>query len=310
MKEEMIFKNYEAFYNMVLATAMMSNDHTPKMKVDGTRIIEFIGNAYGLDRDLIEHCAHTILDDMGVLSITKDKTAGYSLRRSGDDCTDEEILIDIKADVISELDNIAGRENTGRENRGINPSWFDYTHYVVYQPEIRFEKINTASATGNINTTRQVGILRALGIGCDVDFVAAERRLTQCALWGDIPSMRLLSYVYKLDGNLQRAELFEQVAELATKYLKGGITVLPKEEKDAYSEEARTYYIYISTIKQDVIYAHNKFDIDFSFIEALSSEELDYYDRMKYINKYSEKEWKNVTNSSERPKAVKTLGFN
>ena len=86
--------------------------------------------------------------------------------------------------------------------------------------------------------------------------------------------------------------------------------VLPKEEKDAYSEEARTYYVYISTIRQDVVYANNKLDIDFSFLEALASEELDYYDRMKYINKYSEKEWKNVTNSSERPKAVKTLGFN
>ena len=305
MTTEKIFKNYEAFYNMVLATTIMSNDHTPQMKSDGARIIDFIGNAYGLDKELVEYCTKVILEDMSVMGLTKDKQAGYSLRRCGDECTDEEILLDIKADVVAELDGIRRKE--GGE---VNPMWFDYTHYIVYQPNIRFEKINGTSATGNLIATRQVGILKALGIGCDVDYAASERRLSQCALWGDIPSMRLLSYVYKLDGNLQRAELFEQVAELATKYLKGGITVLPKEEKDAYSEEARTYYVYISTIRQDVVYANNKLDIDFSFLEALASEELDYYDRMKYINKYSEKEWKNVTNSSERPKAVKTLGFN
>lgn len=304
MNTEMIFKNYEAFYNMVLATTMMSNDHTPKMKADGQRIIEFIGNAYGLDKGLIDYCKTTILDDMSAVGLTKDMTAGYSLRHCGDECSNDEILLDIKADVIAELDGI-GRQ----ENREINSAWFDYSHYIVYQPEIRFEKINSASATGNLITTRQVGILRALGIGCEVDYASAERRLSQCALWGDIPSMRLLAYVYKLHGKEDKAKIFGEVAELSDKYLKAGVTVIPTKIKEQYSEDARTYYVYISTIKQDVIYAQGKFNIDFSFLEALASDSLDYYERMKYINKYSELEWKNVTNSSERPTVLKKLGF-
>lgn len=306
MSVEMIYKNYEAFYSMVLATAIMSNDHTPKMKADGKRIVEFIGNAYGLDKEIIDESKSIILEDLSVLGLSKDQMASYGRRCTGDECTDEEILLDIKADAIAEIGRIANNNGKGRTE--ITPTWFDYSHYVVYHPSIRFEKINMTSATGNIVATRQIGLLRALGIGCEVDYEAAERRLLQCALWGDIPSMRLLAYVYQLDKKKDRACLFAEIADLSNKYLRSGVTVLPAEEKKAHSEEACVYYVYISTIRQDVVYAHGVYDIDFSFLEALASDKLDYFDRMNYINKYANKEWKNVTNSSERP--VKALGFN
>ena len=74
-----------------------------------------------------------------------------------------------------------------------------------------------------------------------------------------------------------------------------------------FLKEAQTYYVYISSIKQDVVYAYDKTAIDFSFVEAITSDSLDYFEKMEYINNYEKKEWKNVTNSSEKP--PKKLGF-
>lgn len=94
---------------------------------------------------------------------------------------------------------------------------------------------------------------------------------------------------------------------MSEKYLKSGYTILPDAVKNLYSKEAQTYYVYISSIKQDVVYAYDKTAIDFSFVEAITSDSLDYFEKMEYINNYEKKEWKNVTNSSEKP--PKKLGF-
>ncbi len=297
-----IFKNYSTFYNMVLSTTMMSNTRTPELESDATKIIDFIGRAMRLDDEFIEHCKRTILDDLSALGLTADQQAVYRSRKFGDSYSDSDVLFDIKGDVLTRLQSLSQINRTE-----INPSWFDYTHYKTYQADIRFSKIYIASASGNLLTTRQVGILLALGIGCEQDLDEAIHRLTQCVVWGNIPSMFYLAYAYKLAGNEGKSKVYYELAELSQKYLRSGYTILPDVAKKAYSQEAQTLYVYVSTIKQDIVYAYEKSAIDFSFVEAITSDSLDYFEKMAYINDYERKEWKNVTNSSEKPS--KKLGF-
>lgn len=300
--EKNIFENYDAFYNMVLCTTIMSNAQTEEYKKDAEKIIQFIGEAYKFQVDFINNCKTLILDKLITLGLITDQQAVYSSREFGDNYSDDDALFDIKGDVLSKLQDISRSKSAE-----INDSWFDYSHYKTYQANVRFSKINTTSSCGNLIATRQVGILKALGIGCVQNLQEAINRLSQCVFWGDIPSMHLLAHAYHLLGNEKKSLMFYELAVLSDKYLLAGSTVLPADAIDEYSEEARLYYIYISTIKQDIIYALNKKDIDFSFIEAITSDNLDYFQIMEYINNYESKEWKNVTNAIERPSVH--LGF-
>ncbi|MEG2451022.1 MAG: hypothetical protein RSB09_04735, partial [Clostridia bacterium] len=92
------------------------------------------------------------------------------------------------------------------------------------------------------------------------------------------------------------------------KYLFAGYTVIPEKAKALYSEKARIYYVYISSIFQDIVHTQKVVDINFSFIEAITSDKIDYFKRMSFINNYSDQQWKEITNSSQSP--TKKLGFN
>ncbi len=301
MKE--IFKNYETFYNMVLSTTIMSNTITPGMERDGKKIIEFIGNAYKQEQAFIERSTKIILEELSSLGLTIDQQAVYGSRVLGDEYSDKDVLFDIKGDVLSKLQSVG--ENMGVEG---NKNWFDYSHYKTYDPYVRFAKINVTAATGNLISTRQVGILKALGIGCDKDLNEAIARFKQCVFWGDIPAAYYAAYAYELLGDEKKAKLYFEVAELVKTYINTGCTVLPDEVKSRYSAEACVYYVYIASIKQDIVYAYEKKNIDFSFIEAIISDDIDYFDRMYHINNYERREWKNITNSSQKP--IKRIGFN
>lgn len=300
---ESIFENYDAFYNMVLSTTIMSNTPSEEFNADSEKIIDFIGKAYGINASVVKQCKKIVLEDLAELALTSDRLAIYSERRYGDALSQLDILGDIKCDVLAKLAKMHEKPDAG-----VNPGWFDYSHYKTYQAKIRFCKIESAGESGNVTCARQAGILKLLGIGCKRDIAYAIKRFTQCMLWGDITSMRYLSYAYKLDKNEEKSNIFAEVVELCKKYLKSGTTVIPENVAGSFSESAKTYFVYISSIVQDVVHAYDKKNIDYSFIEALTCGKLDYYETMNFINNYRDMSWKNVTNSTEKPRM--TLGFN
>ncbi len=297
-----MLENYDTFYNMVMSTTIMSNAITESFRKDARVIIDFIGRAYNMSDDFIDNAADVILNDLISLGLTADQQAVYSGRTYGEEYTDKDVLFDIKGDVLNTLHSLS-QDNS----LSINASWFDYSHYKTYQAHVRYAKIHIAGASGHVIPARQVGILKVLGIGCDKNLQEGAKRLLQCALWGDMPSIYYLAYTYSLMGLMDKSKVFYELAELAQKYLLIGCTVIDDEDKERYSEEARNYYVFISSIKQDIINAYNKKNIDFSFIEALTSDTLDYFKRMDFINNYDKKHWKEITNSSERPS--KKIGF-
>ena len=299
---ENIFKNYEAFYTILTSTLIMSNNPCGTFTEDCNKIVDFIGGAYSLSKEVIDECKECVYKVLSPISLVTDRNAIFSGRKFGDDLSDDDVLFDIKCDVISSFERIAKCNIPC-----INPDWFDYTHYFSYNANVRHEEIKLASSSGNIIANRQMAILLALGIGGKVDAKESANRLLRGALWGDIPSVKLLAYLYKLQDNEEKAKIFSEVATLCDKYLHSGYTVVPEDDKNNYLEESLTYYIYISSILQDIVYAYGKHNIDFSFIEAFLTEKLDYFKRMYFINNYERKEWKDITNSAVRPS--RKIGF-
>ncbi len=298
-----LFKNYEVFYNMVLSSTIMSNSQSEEFKKDSIRIIEFIGKAFEKDDEFIQNATEVILDQLISLALTTDQQAVYSSRKFGEIYNDNDSLFDIKGDVLATLTNIG-------KTVPKFATWFDYSHYNTYQADIRFYKINETSSTGELITTRQAGILNALGIGCEVNYTASIRRFSQAAFWGDIPSMYYLAYAYKLSGDEKNSKIFYEVAHLASTFLNDGYTVLPDASKKVNSVEACDWYAIISSIKRDIVCNVESSNIisliDFSFIEVITLENLTYSQRMQFTNDYYKKQWKTVTNTPIK----NTLGFN
>ena len=297
-----VFVNYEAFSNMVLATTIMSNAQTEEYRADAERIIRFIAKAYNFTDEFTAECEHVILDELSRLGKITDQQVVYAARRADGQYGDMDSLFDIKGDALAAVQAL------GKE-AGIREGWFDYRHYQTYQANIRFEKINVASAGGNVIAVRQAGILHALGIGTVKNLDKAELRLMQCAIWGDIPSMLLAAEVYREKGETAKAAVYAEVAAISKDYLYAGCTVIPSFDTNKYSDKAREVYALISSIRQDVVRAYEKYNVDFSFVEAIRSPELDYYKRMGFINNYSKHEWKEVTNASVNPATRVRFGF-
>lgn len=289
------FKNYEAFYNMVLSTTILSNSQTEELRADSKRVIDFIGKAYGLDEQFIARCQSVIQDDLSRLGKINDQIAIYANREPDSDFSELDSLFDVKGDVLVFLHDISKNPPPG-----VNPGWFDYSHYKTYQADIRFTKIYIASASGNLTANRQVGIMHALGIGTQQSYDRAIERLIQCARWGDLASMHYLTYIFALTNKTEEHKLYKELTALAIEYLRAGVTQLPASAEKNYSKSAREYFACISSIVQDVIYLHNLQNINYSFIESVFSPNLDLYARLDYINNYDKLLWKNVTNSSTR----------
>lgn len=300
MTREFFKHHYNALYTMLISTSLLSNTRTESFFKDADRVVVYIANSYNMNEDELKYCIESIRT-VSTVNLLSDQHAVFSMRRDDEELSDNDILIDLKGEVLL----LYGRLSKG-DVPFVNPVWFDYNRYIPYSPEIRYCEINKASATGDIITTREIGIMSALGLGCDVDYIEAERRFKQCLYWGDNAAAHFLAHLYRLLGNEKKYKLYSEVADLCDRYINSGITMVPKEVKENYSEEACTEFSYISSIKLDIVYPYKRNEIDFSFIEAFLSDGLDFYQKMRFINSYEKKEWREVTNSSTRPTK---LGF-
>ena len=305
MEKNMIdlFANYEVLHSMMLGCAVMTNTYSRDAVSDCERIIEFIGEAYGVSKEYTERAKEVILGELATASTNQDFAAFDSAKTYNAEYGDTERYIEVKSDIVATLETL--RKNSHLEN----PGWVDYSHYCVYQSNLRYKKLAEHSVTGDLISTRQVGILLALGIGCERDLDAAARKLLQCSLWGDVSSARFLAYVAKLSGNKERAKYLSEYAELVSVYLDDGITVLPEEAKSKHTDEACILYVYTSSIKYDVVYSLGNPRIDFSFLEVIMASDIEYNEKMTYIDEYDRKKWKKCTNKVTESQKKTVIGF-
>ena len=287
-----IYENFSAFYLMTVSSTLLSNFSDEALDEDSRKVIDFIGKAYDLDEELIEYIKPIIIDELTTISLLEDVEAFHSTRERYSSVNEFDRLYAIKCDAILEIIQV------GEEKQiGLKKEWFNYSHYKPYTAPIRFKELSIAASTGNILANRTVAILSYLGIGTPVNVEGAILRLKQCIFWGDIASIFLLSEIYEQGKDVQNMRIYKDLASLAS-YIEEGRTLIPENEARKLSYESRMLFAFISSIKQDIILNYQKTNIDYSFVEVMLLDSIEYAKKMNFINNYQKQEWKEITNSS------------
>lgn len=293
--------NYLAFSDMLLTITMLSNEFNDELERDSYEIIKFIGEVFSLSENEKEDSKNLITDELTRIS-TIDDVEAYQNYKKIDELNKIDSFLYLKTVAISTLENIYQHFS----NDAFNQYFFNYHYLRPYYPSIRFHELTTSAIKGNVDINRTLAIMLALGIGHEKDTRSAIYHFLQCAYWGDITSLYYLAYLYKKTGKKEETKLYEDLIELMNFALEGR-TVLPSKIKNKYSKKSQECFALIASIKQDIVLAKNISNINFSFLEVIFSDNIDYYDKIGYINRYSYEEWKEITNSSSNPK--KKLGF-
>lgn len=287
-----LFENYDCLYTTLYSATMLTNNCASADAVHDVReVVGFVASAYGVDDDVAAELVDATLQQTASMSLMSEFGALCNRNKSANQ-TETDMILFAKGEVLASLDGLC-RNNSSK----LNPDWFNYTYRRAYQAEMRFHAILETANFGIVTAVREAGIMRALGIGCEKSLGAAILRFRQCALWGDIPSMRFLAYAHKLNNDEKNAAVCADIVRLAEKYLLAGLTVIPKDEKSNYNATAAEWFAVISSVKQDVINAKGKTALDFSFAEAILTPELDFASRMRYVDEYDQMKWRTLTNS-------------
>ena len=294
-------QDYLAISDVLLTTAMLTNDLNDQVVEDEKKIVDFIGEVYKLSEETKKRYTDLISDDLTVLS-TKGDVEAYLSNDGLEVYPEIGKYLYLKSEALIKIENIYNLF----VKSPFTSSYFKYDHIRPYFPDIRFEELEVSSTKGDIDINRTVAILLSIGIGCEVNLESAIYRFRQCALWGDISSFYYLAYLYDKKGDKESAKTYSELIELIPTLYEGR-TLIPEEDKPKYKKETVELFNLISAIKQDIILAHRIYDIDFSFVEVLFLDKIDYFTKMGYVNDYGSFAWKEVTNPSANPS--KKLGF-
>lgn len=280
-------RHYEAFELMILSTTLLGNDNGEKWKEDATKILDFIGNAYGFSAEMLTKTKQNILE--ATVRVQTKEDADITLITELDDfeVTQFEFL---KGKTVNFLQSFFNRDEL---------YFTDYRYPNPYYPELHFYNTQTLARTGNLLTVRHLGLLYHLGIGKEKNSRRAEKLLWNAAFWGDESSLYLLKEIAKSNNDQKSQNNLAQLIMLTEEHLYTGTTQI--SESAQYNVWAQENYKLISSIFHDVVLANSghsliKENINLSFVEVMRLPNLTYTQKMKYVNEYQLGKWKNETN--------------
>ena len=299
-----ILEHYDAFYNMVLLTTLLSNVTDERFDEDAKKIIDVIGMAYELSEDIVDECKRLITEELVVIPRNKDRQKFIDKQGISSGNSYLNSMLSIKCDALYAI-----RELNSRIGSSLDGDWFDYNHYHSYDPQLRYSQIRKAAVTGDLIVNKMIALMHYIGLGTKKIESLAVTSFKQCMMWGDMFSVNMLKQIYR-DKNQKQYEIYRDLATL-DRYLDNGVTVLPDEVANAINPKAKELYAYISSIKQDIILPLSRNRIDFSFVEVILLDNISYRKKMSFINNYSNpnitNEWKDITNASAGKEAQ--IGF-
>ncbi len=291
---EKLINHYEVFNQMVLSTTLLGNNVEENWKIHSANIISFLGEAYNLPAHLIYHAQEIIINDISSLFLVSD--ANYIFNTNTKSNT---FIYETKAKTILFLQAFYSEQK---------PYFLNYTHRNNFYPEIHFRNINEASRYGHFIACRQLGILYALGIGVEKNYDKALLKLKQSAYWGDITSIYLITYIYKLLDDSVNYNIYLDLIKLMNNYFKDGITIVTDK---SYNKKAVEIFTLIASIFQDVVKLHkNKhLIIDYSFVEVMLLDRVSINEKHRYINDYVYAKWRDASNNPNKFKTTNNFGF-
>ena len=303
MKE--LLNNIEITKQIILYTTLLSNNSSDDWDNDSKKIIDFICDAYNDDNR--EKYYELISYEISNLSLNNEFDLLFNSRKYNDNFNELEIFYSIKGKCLLTINQIS--EKIKEFGSGLF-SEFDYRRIIPYNSKERAESIFEASKYGAVELSVMSGLLYAMGIGVNQNLKMARLRFLQAAYWGYFPAFKYAAYVSDILGDKPKKALYTEIYSACDKFLSEGITIIPSDYASIYSEETHKQFSLIASIYFDVIILYNIHNINFSFIEVILLDDIKYADKMEYINKYVENNWKEVTNGAKGIKSLKKFGFN
>lgn len=289
-----IHNHYEAFYLMTLSVAFLNSAAFGEFEDDAEKVLSFIGKAYGLDKELVREFSGLILGDMMKIGLVSDYHALSALEDLSDRDRDNLIFYEIKGRVLEEVNRSERRgyfQANSRTNQDMKAGMKYESFHHAYDPVVRFEGLRQQAGFGDLNSTRQLAVLYALGIGTERDLEKAKMHLERCVMWGNVASTILLQEVCTCGKDDKGSKEFMELYRLEKKYLEDGVISLPKNEEAAGTVKNR--YLCIALIKQYLVVQGKMEEIDIAFLNALSQPGLSLKVRLQFISRYKDFVWKN-----------------
>lgn len=303
-------ENYEAFYLMTLSVAFLNSAAFGEFDRDAGKVISFIGSAYGLDDVTIGTFSGLILGDMMKIGLISDYHALSSFDNLSDSDRKNLVFYEIKGWALEEVNHSCRRDYfyaNPRLNQNIKAGMKYESFHHAYASFLRFESLKRQASYGDLNSTRQLAVLYALGIGTRKDAGKAKMHLERCVMWGDAASALLLK---KLCADGKGGEVpgeFGELYRLEKEYLGDGVISLP--EKEEVAAAVRERYLCIALIRQYIVVQGKKEEIDIAFLEALLQPGLPLKTKLKYISQYKDFVWKNSICGEEEKNQIGLRGM-
>lgn len=302
-------ENYEAFYLMTCSAAFLNSAAFEGFDSDARKVLSFIGKAYELDDATVSAFSELILGDMMKIGLISDYHALSSIDNLSDSDKNNLLFYEIKGRALEEV-NCSNRRGYFHANSRLNQDMkvgmkYESFHHA-YDPFMRFEGLKQQAYFGDLNSTRQLAILYALGIGTGKDTEKAKMHFKRCVMWGDVASTILLKEVCSDEGDDKGAKEFEELYRLEKEYLEDGVINLPEKEKAA--DAVRECYLCIALIKQYLVVQGKRTEIDIAFLNALLQPDLPLKVRLSYISCYKDYVWKNSVCGKEERNRIRLRG--
>ena len=287
-----ILDNIEIINEILMSTTLLSNNSCLKWKQDSYKLIEFICEAYDVNHLKDEFC-RVITQEVNNLSLINEYSGLRREHEFSDEYSELELIYNLKGKTLVKIANIDKKLESFNSS---STKEFTYDDSTSYFPTERFDIILKASSYGDPQLTCQVGLMYALGIGTDVDYDFAIIRLKQAAYWGYIPAIKYLANIYGRLNDVLNYDKYSQLYEVCYMYFYDGIPAIPEKVKHKYTKEVDEEFSVITSIYQDIVIPRSK-RIDYSFLELIFNDKINFNKKMEMINTYDSMKWKQLTGS-------------
>lgn len=284
-------RNFDAFDLMVVSTTFLSSTIFEEFKKDAEQIISFISSAYDLDNETRDEFYKLIMGDMQKIGLADDYVALSNLEFLDDVDYNNLTYYEIKGKAIETVYNSSIKPyfyNKESMRASYEKMRYDSFHHV-YDSVLKFKQIEFQASFGDVNSTRQLGIMYYLGIGCERNIESAITYLRRSMFWGDIASTALLSEIYLINRNVC-ASKYKQLFELERDYLMKGKTDIV-DVKDI-SADNRRKFILISMIKQYLVINSKMSEINIPFINVIDGDSISFKEKCALIISFDEMTWR------------------
>lgn len=302
--KKQVEKYYQAFDLMVLSTTLLNSANVDDYEEDSKKIIDFIAQAYSIELSTLEEFRGLILGDMQKIGLISDYLALSSLDLISDYDYENLIFYEIKAKAIERANSSNRKCTSSFDKRSYydNHSKMKYdSFHHPYNSKIRLYQIEKQAELGDLDSTRQLGIMYYLGIGCESDLDSATLYLSRAMLWGDIPSALLLSKIYS-GCDETKSKRFLDLYNTELEYLPKGLIDV---QKDSIENGAYNLFILISYIKQFIVVQEHCTDINIPFVNVMMKASIPNSIKLSLILKYKENSWRKYLLDDNTYKRIK-----